>query len=99
VSYLAVNLVDHPDEVRIDLVAEDDREVFKVHLHPEDQGQFIGKNGQTARAIRTLLAAINARGDQRFALEIVDRIPRIGTGRTRTRTMDAWTGSCPSPTW
>jgi predicted RNA-binding protein YlqC (UPF0109 family) len=72
VSYLAVNLVDHPDEVRIDLVAEDDREVFKVHLHPEDQGQFIGKNGQTARAIRTLLAAINARGDQRFALEIVD---------------------------
>jgi len=72
VSYLAVNLVDHPEEVRIDLVAEEDREVFRVHLHPEDQGQFIGKSGQTARAIRTLLAAINARGDHRFGLEIVD---------------------------
>jgi predicted RNA-binding protein YlqC (UPF0109 family) len=71
-SYLAVNLVDHPDAVRIDLVAEGDREVFRVHLHPEDQGQFIGKSGQTARAIRTLLTAINARSDQRFALEIVD---------------------------
>ena len=72
ISYLAVNLVDHPDEVRIDLAEEDDREVFRVHLHPEDQGQFIGKNGQTARAIRTLLAAVNARSNQRFGLEIVE---------------------------
>lgn len=72
ISYLAVNLVDHPDAVSIDLVAAPDREIFRVRLHPEDQGQFIGKNGQTARAIRTLLMAINARGNQRFALEIVD---------------------------
>ena len=71
-SYLAVNLVDHPDDVRIDLVIDGDREVFKVRLHPEDQGQFIGKSGQTARAIRTLLSAINARGGQRFALDIVE---------------------------
>ncbi len=71
-SYLAVNLVDHPDDVRIDLVIDGDREVFKVRLHPEDQGQFIGKNGQTARAIRTLLSAVNARSDQRFALDIVE---------------------------
>jgi hypothetical protein len=72
VSYLAVNLVDHPDDVRVDLVRQDDREVLRLHLHPEDQGQFIGKNGQTARAVRTLLSAVNARSDQRFALEIVD---------------------------
>ena len=72
ISYLAVNLVDHPDEVRIDLAEEDDREIFRVHLHPDDQGQFIGKNGQTARAIRTLLAAVNARGNLRFGLEIVE---------------------------
>jgi uncharacterized protein len=72
VSYLTVNLVDHPDAVRIDLVAEGDREVFRVRLHPDDQGQFIGKAGQTARAVRSLLAAINARHDQRFALEIVE---------------------------
>jgi len=71
-SFLAVNLVDHPEAVRIDLLAEPDREVFRIHLHPEDQGQFIGKNGQTARAIRALLAAINARSNQRFAMEIVE---------------------------
>ncbi len=72
VSYLTVNLVDHPEAVRIDLVAEDDREVFRVRLHPDDHGVFIGKNGQTVRAVRGLLAAVNARHDQRFALEIVE---------------------------
>lgn len=71
VSYLTINLVDHPDSVRIDLIATADREVFRIKLHPEDQGQFIGKNGLTARAVRSLLAAINARHDQRFGLEIV----------------------------
>ena len=72
VSYLTVNLVDHPEAVRIDLVSEGDREVFRVRLHPDDQGAFIGKNGQTARAVRSLLMAVNARHDQRFALEIVE---------------------------
>jgi uncharacterized protein len=72
VSYLTVNLVDHPDDVRIDLVAGDDRQVFRIRLHPDDQGPFIGKNGQTARAVRSLLTAINARHDQAFGLEIVN---------------------------
>jgi uncharacterized protein len=71
-SYLTVNLVDHPEAVRIDLVVSEDREVIRLRLHPDDQGQFIGKNGQTARAVRSLLAAINARHDQRFGLEIVE---------------------------
>ena len=71
-SYLTVNLVEHPDDVRIDLVQDGDREVLTVRLHPEDQGQFIGKNGQTARAIRTLLMAFSARVGEHYALEIVD---------------------------
>ncbi|MDD5720084.1 MAG: KH domain-containing protein [Candidatus Krumholzibacteria bacterium] len=71
-AYLTVNLVDHPDAVRIDLVSDQDREVFRLRLHPDDQGPFIGKNGQTARAVRSLLMAINARYGQRFALDIVE---------------------------
>jgi len=74
ISYLTVNLVDHPDDVRVDLIREDDREVLRVRVHPDDQGQFIGKNGQTARAIRTLLSAVNARSHQRLALDIVDEV-------------------------
>jgi len=72
ISYLTVNLVEHPDDVRVDLVQDGDREVLRVHLHADDQGQFIGKNGQTARAIRTLLMAFSARAGQHFALEVVD---------------------------
>jgi predicted RNA-binding protein YlqC (UPF0109 family) len=83
ISYLAVNLVEHPDDVRVDLVSQEDRDVLRVKLHPEDQGQFIGKNGQTARAIRTLLAAVNARAGERFGLEIVD--DRDGQDRDQDR--------------
>ena len=72
IAYLAVNLVAHPEDVRVELVAEDDREVVKVSLHPDDRGEFIGKGGQTARAMRTLLAAIGGRSDERLTLEIVD---------------------------
>jgi uncharacterized protein len=72
ISYLAVNLVEHPDDVRVDLVRGDDRQVLRVKLHPDDQGQFIGKNGQTARAIRALLAAVGARAGEHFGLEIAD---------------------------
>ncbi|MEZ4388627.1 MAG: KH domain-containing protein [Candidatus Krumholzibacteriia bacterium] len=71
-SYLAVNLVEHPDDVRIDLVADGDQDIVRLRLHPDDQGQFIGKNGQTARAIRTLLAAFSARAGRHFQLEIAD---------------------------
>jgi len=72
IAFLAVNLVDHPEDVRVELVSEGDRELVRVQLHPDDRGEFIGKGGQTARAMRTLLAAIGGRSDERLSLEIVD---------------------------
>jgi predicted RNA-binding protein YlqC (UPF0109 family) len=72
VSYLAVHLVDHPDAVRVDLVRGDGDEILRLRVHPDDQGQLIGKNGQTARALRSLLSAVGARSDERFILEIAD---------------------------
>ncbi len=72
VSYIVVNLVDHPDEVTVQLARRQGREVFQVRVHPEDLGKVIGKGGQTARAIRTLLMAVSARTDQRLGLEILE---------------------------
>ncbi len=72
VSYLAVNLVEHPDDVRVNLTVKEGRDVITLSLHPEDQGQFIGKGGQTVRAIRTLLTAINLRFDQKLMLELAE---------------------------
>ena len=71
-SYLAVNLVDHPDEVSVSRTEKQGREVYQVRVHPDDLGKIIGKGGQTARAIRTLLTAVSSRTDQRLGLEIVD---------------------------
>jgi predicted RNA-binding protein YlqC (UPF0109 family) len=72
ISYITVNLVDHPDDVVIQKADRQGREIYQVRVHPEDLGKVIGKGGQTARAIRTLLTAVGARTDQRIGLEIVE---------------------------
>ena len=56
----AQQLVDHPDDVLIE-VSEDDREVvLELHVHDEDLGKVIGKRGRTAKALRTLVKAAGA---------------------------------------
>lgn len=72
ISYIVVNLVEHPDEVTIDIVRKQGRDVYQVRVHEEDLGKVIGKGGQTARALRVLLMAVSARTDQRIGLEIVE---------------------------
>ena len=72
VSYIVVNLVEHPDEVSVDIASRQGRDIYQVRVHPEDLGKVIGKGGQTARALRVLLMAVSARTDQRIGLEIVE---------------------------
>jgi len=72
ISFVVVNLVEHPDDVRIDIVRRQDRDVYQVRVHPDDLGKVIGRGGQTARALRVLLAAVSARTDQRIGLDIVE---------------------------
>ncbi len=72
ISFVVINLVEHPDDVTVDVVRKQDREVFQVRVHQEDLGKVIGKGGQTARALRTLLTAASAQTDQRVGLEIVE---------------------------
>jgi len=72
ISYIVVNLVEHPDAVVVDVVRRDDRDVYCVKVHDDDLGKIIGKGGQTARALRVLLAAVSARTNQRIGLDIVE---------------------------
>ncbi len=72
ISFVVINLVEHPDEVTVDVVRKQDRDVFQVRVNQEDLGKVIGKGGQTARALRTLLTAASAQNDQRVGLEIVE---------------------------
>jgi uncharacterized protein len=71
-EFVAKQLVDHPDDVRIE-AEEDDREVvLNLHVHDEDLGKVIGKRGRTAKAIRTLVKAAGSLDDENVTVEIVD---------------------------
>jgi predicted RNA-binding protein YlqC (UPF0109 family) len=72
ISYLVVNLVEHPDDVTVDIVKRQDRDVYQVRVNEADLGKVIGKGGQTAQAMRVLLTAVSGHTDQRIGLEIVE---------------------------
>ncbi len=72
VSYIVVNLVRYPEDVSVDIVRKQDRDVYQVRVNQEDLGKVIGKGGQTAQAMRVLLTAVSAKTDQRLGLEIVE---------------------------
>jgi predicted RNA-binding protein YlqC (UPF0109 family) len=71
-EYLARQLVDEPDEVRVERVDEDDTVVLRLHVAEEDLGKVIGRQGRIARALRTIVRAGSAREQRRVQLEIVD---------------------------
>ena len=71
-EYLARQLVDEPDEVRVERVDEDDTVVLRLHVAQEDLGKVIGRQGRIARALRTIVRAGSAREQRRVQLEIVD---------------------------
>jgi uncharacterized protein len=71
-EFVAKQLVDNPDDVRVE-VDEDEREtVLELHVNDDDLGKVIGKRGRTAKAIRTLVKAAGALDDENVAVEIVD---------------------------
>jgi uncharacterized protein len=71
-EFVAKQLVDHPEAVRIE-VDDDERErVLELHVHDEDLGKVIGKRGRTAKALRTLVKAAGALDDENVTVEIID---------------------------
>lgn len=70
-EFIAKHLVDHPDQVSIDLEEKEEKLVFKLKVTETDVGKIIGKNGRTASALRTLLRAVAAKEGKRAVLDIV----------------------------
>jgi predicted RNA-binding protein YlqC (UPF0109 family) len=72
VEFVAKALVDHPDDVRVD-VQEDDGggTLIELHVAEEDMGKVIGRNGSVAKALRTLLKVVSTREGESISLEIV----------------------------
>jgi predicted RNA-binding protein YlqC (UPF0109 family) len=71
-EYLARQLVDEPDAVRVEQVQRDGDVVLQLHVAPADVGKVIGRSGRIARALRTVVRASAARSRERVLLEIVE---------------------------
>ncbi len=72
IDYIAKALVDNPDEVTVTEVEGDQTSVLELKVAKEDLGKVIGKQGRTARAMRTILNAASAKIKKRTVLEIVE---------------------------
>ena len=71
-AWIARQLVDDPDAVRVETEERDDATVLRLHVAPDDVGKVIGKQGRIARALRSIVRAGGARADERYVLEIAD---------------------------
>jgi predicted RNA-binding protein YlqC (UPF0109 family) len=72
VLWLATQLVDHKDEVHVDVIERDRSTVFELEVAEEDLGKVIGRGGKTAKALRTLLDVAARREGKRAVLDIID---------------------------
>jgi predicted RNA-binding protein YlqC (UPF0109 family) len=72
VEYIVRSLVDNPDQVDVTEVQGSRTTVYELRVAQGDLGKVIGKSGQTAKSIRTLLAAAAARKGKRAVLEILE---------------------------
>jgi predicted RNA-binding protein YlqC (UPF0109 family) len=71
-AWIARQLVDEPDAVRVETEERADATVLRLHVAPADVGKVIGRQGRIARALRTVVRASGARAGRRQVLEIVD---------------------------
>jgi predicted RNA-binding protein YlqC (UPF0109 family) len=71
-AWIARQLVDDPDAVRVETEERDDATVLRLHVAPDDVGKVIGRQGRIARALRTVVRASAARDERRIMLEIME---------------------------
>ncbi len=72
-EHLVRGIVDNPDDVSVAAARQRRGQLLKVHVNPEDLGRVIGRGGRTARALRTVVAAINDGAPVRVDVVDVDR--------------------------
>ena len=72
IEYIAKVLVDNPDDVRVTELEGRQTSVIELRVAKEDLGKVIGKQGRTARAMRTILGAASTKMRKRSVLEILE---------------------------
>ena len=72
VAFLAKSLVDDPDGVQVHTIERDSSTVYELEVAASDLGKVIGRQGRTARAMRTVLGAAGQKQRRRYILDILD---------------------------
>ena len=72
-EHLVKGIVDHPEDVTVDLLNSRRGKTLEVRVHPDDLGKVIGRNGRTATAFRTVIGALAGRGGALIDFVDVDR--------------------------
>jgi hypothetical protein len=72
IKFMAQALVDHPEQVEVSEVAGEQTSVIELRVAKEDLGKVIGKQGRTAKAMRTILSAASAKIRKRTVMEIIE---------------------------
>ena len=70
VEYIIRNIVNHPDDVKTERIVDERGVLITLHINQDDMGYVIGRQGQTARAVRTLLKIVGAKNNARVNLKI-----------------------------
>jgi predicted RNA-binding protein YlqC (UPF0109 family) len=86
-EFVVKGLVEHPDAVKVNRVVDEMGVLLTLDLHPDDMGKVIGRSGNTAKAIRTLLRVVGMKNNARVNLKISEP-----EGSTRGPTASADTG-------
>lgn len=68
-EHLVKGIVDNPDDVEVEMVSNRRGRTLEVRVNPEDLGKVIGRNGRTAKALRTVMTALGGRG---VRVDVVD---------------------------
>jgi hypothetical protein len=69
-EYLVKSIVDHPDDVKVDRKVDEMGVLLSLKVNPQDMGQVVGREGSTAKAIRTLLRIVGIKNNARVNLKI-----------------------------
>lgn len=77
-EYVVKSLVDNPDSVNVSRTVDEMGVLLTLDIHADDMGKIIGRSGNTAKAIRTLLRVVGMKNDARVNLKINE--PEGGTG-------------------
>ena len=72
VEFVAKKLVEHPEDVQVRVIENDEGQIIELRVHQEDMGKVIGRNGKTAKAIRSLLMSASTKTNTRAVLQILE---------------------------